>query len=197
MSTSTQIVPSPIAGRRLRWTIDEFQRLVDLDLVEERYYLWDGEIVEAMSKKRPHRFVENVLMRWTMEHFDGHDRTMMADAPLRILGSYLPQPDLMIVAGNNEEYGRRDPEAADVLLLIEVAETSYEDDAGVKLEVYARANIPLYWIVNLLARRVEVYREPDPASGRYAVREDFDSGGGVTYLGQTLAVDALFRGLGG
>jgi Uma2 family endonuclease len=76
-----------------------------------------------------------------------------------------PEPDVSIVLGGPFDYLPEHPKAADVRLLIEVADTTLRFDRGRKRSAYARSDIPEYWIVNLPARQLEVYR--DPVGSRY------------------------------
>ena len=178
-----------------RWTTEAFLRLVELDLIGKRDYLWDGVILEAMSKKRPHRHVETVLFRMLAERFPRDRWYVTADAPLRLRDGYLPQPDLMVLRGGDEIYATRDLFPADVFSLIEVAYATYAEDAGVMLAAYARANIPTYWIVDVNRRRVEVYANPDPDSGTYKNLAVYESGMDVPLEAGPIAVDDLFRHL--
>ena len=65
-----------------------------------------------------------------------------------------------IVRGTHTAYGERHPGPEDVALLVEVADSSLQYDRGTKKRVYARANVQVYWIVNLIDRQIEVYTEP-------------------------------------
>ena len=89
-----------------------------------------------------------------------------------------PEPDLLWV--RRRRYSRKHPEPADVLLLAEVAESSLGEDRGEKRDLYARAMIAEYWIVNLVDNTVEVYREPDGVS--YQWSRIFRRGDAVTPL---------------
>ena len=89
----------------------------------------------------------------------------MADSPLRLRDGRLPQPDLMVLRGGFEVSGRRLAEPADVLLLIEVADSTYAEDAGIMLAAYASAGIPLSVIANIPARCIEVHADPDSERG--------------------------------
>ncbi|MEK6323440.1 MAG: Uma2 family endonuclease [Acidobacteriota bacterium] len=71
-----------------------------------------------------------------------------------------PEPDVMIVRGETRQYRDRHPGPEDVALIVEVADSTLERDRGVKRKVYARAGIPVYWIINLLESVLEVYEEP-------------------------------------
>jgi Uma2 family endonuclease len=72
-----------------------------------------------------------------------------------------PQPDLGLLRPKHDEYVDRNPDAADILLLIEVADSSLEYDTTVKLGLYAILGIPEYWVADLQNNRVLIYSEPD------------------------------------
>ena len=74
-----------------------------------------------------------------------------------------PQPDLILLAPRRDFYKRSLPRPADVLLVIEVADSSLAYDRAVKMALYAGAGIPEAWIINLIDRWIEVYRDPSPA----------------------------------
>ena len=89
----------------------------------------------------------------------------------------MPEPDVAIVPGPEELYDDVRPTAADLLLVVEVSDTTLARDCGLKQRVYARSRVPVYWIVNLLDRVVEVYT--DPRGGRtpaYRTRTDYRPG---------------------
>jgi Uma2 family endonuclease len=80
----------------------------------------------------------------------------------------VPEPDGLIVRGTDADYTLRHPVAQDVLCVIEVADASLRRDRGYKLELYAGSGLPIYFIVNLIDRVVEVYSEPVKAESKYA-----------------------------
>ena len=80
---------------------------------------------------------------------------------------------LPVIRAELEYDSSRDATAADCCLVVEVAESSLTDDQGDKLEGYAEAGIPVYWIINLRAGQVEVYTDPDQAAGRYRNHVDY------------------------
>jgi Uma2 family endonuclease len=85
-----------------------------------------------------------------------------------------PEPDASVFAGQTEDYADRHPGPDDVRLVIEVADTTLARDRGVKLRSYARAGLPIYWIVDLTGQAVEVYTDVKPAVSDYGKREVFD-----------------------
>lgn len=93
-------------------------------------------------------------------------------------GDSEPEPDLAVVAGDIREFRSRHPGPAEIGLLIECAESSLGTDRIDKGRVYARASIPVYWIINLPDRQIEVYGDPDPLATPpvYRRRETFVAG---------------------
>src|SRR5205823_2544334 len=71
-----------------------------------------------------------------------------------------PEPDIAVMRGRWDDYRGRMPRGKDLAMVIEVADVSYPNDRGVKWRRYAAAGIPIYWIVNLPARQIEVYTDP-------------------------------------
>jgi Uma2 family endonuclease len=86
--------------------------------------------------------------------------TVLSGGPVN-LGEYSePQPDLMLLKRRADFYSGKFAEAADVLLLIEVSDSSLAFDQGIKLNLYARYGISEYWVVDVEGRRIVTYREP-------------------------------------
>jgi hypothetical protein len=119
-----------------------------------------------------------------------HLRTQIS---VMLPGNYSPIPDAVVLRGPLTAYRERQATAADVLCLIEVADTSYARDAGEKLAAYARAGVPQYVIVNLRDRTAEVYAGPDVAAGTYPPPVVVPGVGGTLLLhvgeGETFSVD--------
>ncbi|HUB26364.1 MAG TPA: Uma2 family endonuclease [Tepidisphaeraceae bacterium] len=88
----------------------------------------------------------------------------------------LPEPDFSILRGGVHDYVARLPAAADVLTIIEVADSSFERDSRQKAAIYSKAGIPQYLIVNLRNSTVEQYTDPDAPIGTYRTKATFTSG---------------------
>lgn len=99
----------------------------------------------------------------------------------------------MIVRERGREYWTRHPNKDDAAVVIEVADKSLERDQTQKLRIYARAAIPVYWIVNLPDRRVEVYTDPQPAADppSYATQTDYPEGSSVPFVLDGTTVDMI------
>ena len=102
-----------------------------------------------------------------------------------------PEPDVAVVRGNRRDYGTRHPGPQDTGLAVEVSDSTLDQDRTVKLQIYARARVPVYWIVNVVDRQIEVYEQPsgptpDPAYGN---RRDYRPGDAVPLVldGNTVA----------
>jgi Uma2 family endonuclease len=88
-----------------------------------------------------------------------------------------PEPDIVVVPGPEETWFERHPGPKDILLVIEVADASLARDRTVKAEIYARAHIPVYWIVNLTDNWIEEYTQPRGGKNAgYRKRQDLRKG---------------------
>jgi Uma2 family endonuclease len=126
---------------------------------DEHIELLGGQIYK-MTIKPPHAMAVSILVQKFSVAFDGRAQ-IIPQNPLRLSDDLddteLPQPDVMLV--KNQRYLDH-PKPADVLLLIEVSDSTLTKDRTLKLPLYAQVGIPEVWIVNLVQRRVEVYTGP-------------------------------------
>jgi len=152
------------------FTVDDYYRMAESGILREddRVELIDGEIIEMAPIGSGHA--------GTVDEFGDIIRTLLdgvaivrSQNPIRLGHRSEPEPDLALVTRRPDYYRGDHPRPADVLLLIEVAESSLEYDQQTKAPLYARAGIPELWIVNLIDRVIEVYREPSP-EGYQSVR---------------------------
>jgi Uma2 family endonuclease len=98
----------------------------------------------------------------------GDDAIVSVAHPMRLPPWSMPQPDFMLLKPRADDYCRTHPGASDVLLAIEVADSSLRYDRVTKDRVYATNGVAEYWIVEAGARRVHLFRAPDAARGAYA-----------------------------
>jgi Uma2 family endonuclease len=118
-----------------------------------------GEIREMNPIGSFHAQVVSDLTDWSYDATPRKEIAVRVQTTLRIpQHNSAPEPDVVWV--RRRSYAQKHPEPADVLLVIEVAESSLADDRGEKLELSALSEIQEYWIVNLIDRRIEVYRAP-------------------------------------
>lgn len=144
-----------------KFTVEEYERLIEIGMLkeDEPIELIRGEIVEMSPIGVRH--VASVRRTNRACHRQLGDRAFIhVQNPIRLPGDGEPQPDLVLVRPTHDE-GEL-PTPSDVLLVIEVAESSLEYDRGVKLPLYAEAGIPEAWLFNLLANRIERHTDPGP-----------------------------------
>jgi Uma2 family endonuclease len=153
-------------------TVDEFEQLEE-SLGDARIELIDGRVF-GRGEMNPRHVRAMDLTRRTIEPMLPVDRFFREDKPVLIPDFNEPFPDLAVVRGDSSVYTSHHPGPEDVSLLIEVSDTTLVKDRGVKKDNYGRAQIPVYWIVNLVDRQVEVHSDPRPDG--YASREEFRSG---------------------
>lgn len=126
---------------------------------DSRVELLDGQIVDMSPIGPFHGSVVKRLNRLFNSLSNGRWMVSVQD-PLLLDELSEPQPDLMLLKPVPDDYFARHPGPGDVLLLIEVADTSLAYDKGEKLVAYGRAGVRETWIINLIDQVIEVYREP-------------------------------------
>jgi Uma2 family endonuclease len=135
--------------------------------------LLEGLLVRKMTKYRPHTLTTG-LVRRALEGLLPTGWYVESQEPITTVESE-PEPDAMIVRGEPRDLRDRQPGPAEVVLVVEVADSTLATDRGAKKRVYARAGILVYWIANLVDGRFEVYTEPSgPAEHPdYRLRQEY------------------------
>jgi Uma2 family endonuclease len=153
--------------RTHRFTVDDYHRMAGAGILGEdsRVELIRGRIVDMAPINAPHLGMVNRLTRLLPIVLAGRGMLSVQN-PVRLDDGSEPEPDVAVLRPRADDYETATPRASDVLLIIEVADTSLVEDREVKGPLYAESGIPEYWIVNLVDRVVEVYRPSD--NGRYA-----------------------------
>ena len=160
--------------KRYRFTVDEYERLAQAQVLTQcdRVELLDGEIVEMTPIGDRHASVVARLTSLFARHLS--DRSIVwAQNPIELRAvRSVPQPDVVVVRPRVDFYATGKPGPDDVLLLIEVMDTSAEADRSVTLPLYARAGIAETWLLDLTTDRVEVFRQP--SLGGYSETETLE-----------------------
>lgn len=144
-----------------RFTVDEYHRLIELGFLTEgdRLELIRGELIEMASKGMPHVFCNGVLCR-QLDRILGDRAVIRGQDPITISHYSEPEPDVVIAVGDEQDYLGHHPYPENILLVVEVSDSTLRYDQTVKLLLYAEAGIAHYWIVNLEAQQVERYSQP-------------------------------------
>jgi Uma2 family endonuclease len=154
-----------------RFTREEYDALVEQGFFrDEQVELLDGAIVTMSPENSRHAATVHRLLKRLFAAL-GDALEIRIQSPIGLDGRSEPEPDVALCARVPDSYEAAHPAAKDVLLAIEVAESSLAYDRGSKAAAYARNGIPSCWIVNLLDRRIEALTEPDAASALYRKTE--------------------------
>jgi Putative restriction endonuclease len=176
-------VPPPLPVRR--FTVDEYHRMIAAGILgeDDNVELLEGWIVPKMPRTPPHDGMISIIMLDVLTprlpadyHCRGRSAVTTTDSE--------PEPDIAVVRGPKRVFLARHPGPADMRLVVEVADSSLERDRSHKSRIYASANIPVYWIVNLVDVQVEVYTDPtgpDPAPA-YRTRRIYRPGDPVPFV---------------
>jgi Uma2 family endonuclease len=172
--------------RTRRFSRAEYERLIELGVFQpgEAIELIGGELMVAEPQGAAH-YTAILKTAKALEAAFGPGWVVRTQGPIGLDEDSEPEPDIAVVPGSPDDYGRAHPSRA--ALTVEVAESSLALDRGHKGSLYARAGLRDYWVLNLVDRVLEVYREPVPDSAapfgwRYGRSEVFDPSARVTPL---------------
>jgi Uma2 family endonuclease len=173
--------------------VDAYYRMAEVGILTERdrVELVGGEIFDMVPIGSAHAGKTNRLNRLFARAAVDGIVVVSVQGPLRLDAYNEPEPDLMLLKPREDDYQGRHPNAADVLLLVELSDSSLAYDRGTKLPLYAKFGVLEVWIVDLQGAAIEVYREPAPDG--YARKERLTSGPLTPVLapGATIDVGSL------
>ncbi len=158
-----------------RLSVENYHAMIESGILtdDDPVELLEGWLVIKMAKNPPHRLVTG-LIRTELEKLISGGWYVDSQEPITLANSE-PEPDVMIVRGNRRDYLERHPEAKEIALVVEVADTTLPRDRNLKKRIYAAAKIPVYWLVNLIEEQIEVYTQPSNTLEQptYQKREDY------------------------
>jgi Uma2 family endonuclease len=159
-----------------KFTVDEYNRLAEIGFFREdaRVELIEGEIVDMAPIGNRHYRTVNRLTTLFSPLAASRRAILSVQNPVVLSARSKPQPDVTLLHFRDDFYKEGEPGPEDVLLLVEVAESSLGYDRLTKMPLYARSGVAECWLVDLEAGRVEAYREP--AADGYAKLETFGAG---------------------
>lgn len=168
---------------RYKISVEQYQKMIRTGVIkeDEPIELIRGEIVEKMTIGPAHIVCVNRL-NYLLVRALGERGIVSIQNPVELADS-MPQPDIVVFRPRKDFYQKRSPRTSDVCLAIEVADTSLLYDRTVKMPLYAENLIRELWIVNLIDRAIEVYRQPR-RSGTYRDVQHYG-------VGDQIALNAL------
>ena len=173
----------PTTRPRYRFSLEDYMQMIESGILDENdnLELIRGELVKKITIGDPHASCVDRLVKLFIRLLD--DSTIVrSQNPVIVLDSR-PEPDVVLAAARDDDYATSAPQSGDILLLIEVADSSLGYDRTEKLSLYAEAGVCEYWIADVKQQCVEVYRDPQP-NGTYADER-------VLKIGETLSIVKL------
>lgn len=178
---ATTLAQPSCAVEPYRLNIGQFRKMLDAGVFPEGVHPeLLGGIVVSTTRHEPHNFAVGSLGDWVRPLLP-ESVHLREEKSARFGQDWMPEPDLAMARGRRSDYRDQLPELRRFVIAIEVADTTYAKDRGIKWVQYAAARIPAYWIVNLPDRRVEVYTAPigNDGSARYQDSVFHDEAGAV------------------
>jgi len=165
-------------------TVDQLHQMIDSGILHDGdpIELIDGLLVRKDRSARGENFMTHNprhallilrlqrLLQVASESAGWHLRIQL---PVTLNEFNAPEPDIAVVRGTEEDYADRHPGPADLVLVIEVSDSSVGTDRATKQRLYATAGVTRYWLVNVAESQVEDYEQPDSTSGKYAQQTIF------------------------
>ena len=150
------------ATREKIWTVEEYHRMIEAGILNEddNIELLDGRIVETSPKTPIHAATTQRSDRY-LQHLLRDLAAIRVQLPITLATSE-PEPDIAVVCIDPGAYRDHHPNPSEILLLIEVSYATLQIDRREKAPIYARANIPEYWVLDVAAREAYIYRNPAP-----------------------------------
>ena len=178
--------------KRARFTRQQVTRMMDTGVfVGQRFELIDGELIDKMGQNPPHASAIAAVAEILAELFSM--RRVRVQLPIEVSGVdhdwSEPEPDVSVLGEGltNKEFRSRHPNARDLALVVEIADTSAQYDSTRKRDLYARAGVSEYWVLDISRGVLHVYRNPS-ASGQFAETKTLSRKQSVEIGGLKLAV---------
>ena len=167
--------------RHRRFTVDEYEQLVKSGILTEndKCELIHGIISDKMVIGDSHSACVGRILRFFGQFAEARYLVRIQD-PIRLADS-VPEPDCVLANYRDDFYASGKPRPKDILLVVEVAESSLNQDRMIKMPLYASAGISEYWIANIVDSCIEVHRLPQP-SGQYAEMRIYKRGESLSPL---------------
>jgi Uma2 family endonuclease len=177
-------------------TVEQYEAVVESGAFKarDRFHLINGYLVAKMTQNPPH-VVADELCGAELLRIIPPSWHLLSAKPIRLPGSDSePEPDRCVVRGKIRDYEGRHPGPEDIAMVVEIADSSLPEDRKMAALVYGPSGVPVYWIVNVVDRQVEVFTEPGPQG--YRSRVDFPEGQAVPVIIDTqelgrIAVDDI------
>jgi Uma2 family endonuclease len=162
-------IPPGGAPPRKRFTVGEVEQMLEAGLFAgQRFELIDGDLIDKMGQNPPHAYVITLVLEWLTSICAS--KRIRVQLPIQAGGPdqkwSLPEPDLAVVPELKDVYLHRHPRGDELLLAVEVADTTLQYDETLKRDLYARAGVREYWVLDIGGRQLTVHR--NPSNGKFS-----------------------------
>ena len=143
-------------------TTNDYHRMIETGIIHEGEHieLISGQIFNMAAKGTRHTVANTELMSELLLLL-GRKAKIRCQDPITLPNNSEPEPDILIARLRSDNYINSHPAPADIILVIEVADSTLSFDRNTKAPLYAAAGISEYWIVNLVENRLEIYSQPE------------------------------------
>lgn len=178
-----------------RFTVDEYEKVLETGIFDDdRVELLNGIITIMSPINEKHRGIVARVLRLLNIH-SLLDYFYSPQSSIKLENNSAPEPDILVAKAEDSDYIDTPLRPQDVLLLVEIADSSLQIDRKIKTALYADADISEYWIINLQDHQIEVFKQAK--NGDYQTKTIAKAGETVTCeaIGFTVRVDEVFKGL--
>ncbi len=156
-----------------KWTLDDYHNMINTGILDDRQVEFIlGDIVDMSPEKPLHHYTNHNVVKYLRSLLQDKAEVMEAH-PITLTNSE-PKPDVEIVRCPQELYLDHHPYPEDIYWIIEIADTTSSKDLGIKKQMYAQANIPEYWVIDLKNTILRVFRQPH--QDNYQTELEFQDG---------------------
>ncbi len=175
MTTNVELekVSSAIVPKRFR--VEDFRRMTEVGILPEEsgWEIIDGFLIDKMTIGSRHASTVKRMNRKLMRLL-GDNAIISVQDPIHIDDYNEPEPDIALLKPREDFYAESHPAPQDVLLLVEVSDSTVEYDREIKKSIYAKVEIAEFWLVNLKESTIECYTQPK--NGNYRLAQIFETG---------------------
>lgn len=175
-----------------RWIdVEEYHRMAEAGILKltEKVELIDGEIIRMSPVGSRHASIVDLLTEVLMDLLK-KEVIIRVQSPININKRSEPEPDITILKKRKDRYSTSHPKPEDIILIIEVADATFEYDSTTKASLYASGNIQEYWLIDLNKDRIEVYQ--NPAGEEYLNKKIVRKSDELSILKDVFKVAAIF-----
>ncbi|MEM6963971.1 MAG: Uma2 family endonuclease [Bacteroidota bacterium] len=181
--------------KRQLFTVKEYYKMAEVGILKssDKVELLNGEIIQISPINNYHANIVDAIQELLAYELLGKYKIRI-QGPIRINRNSEPEPDILVsIKPPSKNYKKNPhPSAKDALLIVEVSDSTLQKDRQIKLPIYAAANIPEYWIVNLVDEQIEVYLKPK--GEQYQIKKIYEKGDTIkcSQLDFKLSIDDVF-----